>query len=62
MTTTTMTTKGQVTLPKWVLEVLQLAPGARLEFEVNSAHQAVISKAAAKPRGRFQRTRERVRD
>jgi antitoxin PrlF len=52
---TTMTVKGQVTIPKKVREALRLAPGDSVEFDVNREGQVVVRKAAAK--GRMRRDR-----
>ena len=42
---TTMTVKGQVTIPKNVRDSLRLAPGDGVEFAVNSAGEVVVHKA-----------------
>lgn len=42
MTTTTLTSKGQVTIPKRIRDELSLQPGAQVEFSVNSAGEVVI--------------------
>jgi antitoxin PrlF len=58
--TTTMTVKGQVTIPKKVRQALQLAPGDGVEFAVNSDGQVIVQKAGAKPsnkRARFESAR-----
>jgi antitoxin PrlF len=58
--TTTMTTKGQVTIPKKVREALSLAPGDSVSFDVNSEGQVVVHKAGATPsrkRDRFEAAR-----
>jgi antitoxin PrlF len=47
---TTMTVKGQVTIPKKVREALRLAPGDGVDFDVNREGQVVVRKAAAKGR------------
>jgi len=52
---TTMTSKGQVTIPKRVREALRLAPGDRVDFAVNRAGQVVVQKAAEKSSGRRDR-------
>ena len=60
---TTMTSKGQVTIPKRVRDALRLAPGDGVEFDVNRDGEVVVHKAniAAKPRsgGRSARKRDR---
>jgi AbrB family looped-hinge helix DNA binding protein len=45
---TTMTVKGQVTIPKRVREALRLAPGDPVDFEVNGDGQVVVRKAAGR--------------
>lgn len=53
---TTVTTKGQVTIPKRVRDALHLAPGDSVEFAVNPAGEVVLCKAGARraaPRDRF---------
>ena len=47
---TTMTIKGQVTIPKKVRETLRLVPGDAVDFEVSRDGQIVVRKAGAKPR------------
>lgn len=47
---TTMTVKGQVTIPKKIREALRLAPGDSVDFDVNREGQVVVRKAGAKPR------------
>lgn len=46
---TTMTTKGQVTIPKRVREALCLAPGDGVDFDVNRGGEVVILKAGVRP-------------
>jgi antitoxin PrlF len=47
---TTMTSKGQVTIPKRLRDHLRLKPGAEVEFEVIADGRVVIlSKGKAKP-------------
>ncbi len=59
--TTTMTIKGQVTIPKKVREALGLAPGDRVAFDVNGDGKVVVQKARApgrsRPRDRFESAR-----
>lgn len=57
---TTMTVKGQVTIPKRVRDALRLAPGDGVEFAVGSEGQVVVQKAGARStraRSRFQAAR-----
>jgi AbrB family looped-hinge helix DNA binding protein len=42
---TTMTVKGQVTIPKKVRDALRLVPGDGVEFGVNNEGQVVVHKA-----------------
>jgi len=42
---TTITVKGQVTIPKRVREALELTPGTRVEFAVNDDGDVVLRKA-----------------
>ena len=45
---TTLTSKGQVTIPKQIRTALNLEPGCAVEFAVNSAGEVVIHKARAR--------------
>ena len=57
---TTMTSKGQVTIPKRVREALRLAPGDAVDFDVNREGQVVVQKAGARTalkRDRFEAAR-----
>lgn len=45
---TSMTTKGQVTIPKKIRDALRLAPGDGVEFNVNREGQVVVLKAGAR--------------
>lgn len=45
---TTMTVKGQVTIPKKVRDALKLTPGDGVDFEVNRDGEIVIHKAGAR--------------
>jgi AbrB family looped-hinge helix DNA binding protein len=42
---TTITSKGQVTIPKHIRDSLRLAPGSKLEFDVNAAGELVLRKS-----------------
>lgn len=61
--TTTLTSKGQVTIPKRIRDELQLLPGAPVEFSVNAAGEVVLhrprpAKGARSPtRDRFDAVR-----
>ena len=46
---TTMTVKGQVTVPKKVRDALRLSPGDGVEFDVNNEGQVVVHKAGMRP-------------
>jgi AbrB family looped-hinge helix DNA binding protein len=46
--TTTLTVKGQVTIPKQIRDALGLAPGSAVDFAVNRDGQVVLHKAANK--------------
>ena len=39
---TTLTSKGQVTIPKRIRDALHLQPGAALEFSVNAGGEVVL--------------------
>ncbi len=41
---TTITSKGQVTIPKQIRDALDLAPGSQVEFAVNRDGEVVIHK------------------
>ena len=57
---TTITVKGQVTIPKHIRDALKLAPGSRVEFAVQD-DKVVLYKAGARSNGarkdRFERAR-----
>ena len=42
---TTLTSKGQVTIPKRIRDAMQLVPGAPVEFSVNAAGEVVLHPA-----------------
>ena len=46
---TTVTTKGQVTIPKKIRDALKLLPGSTVEFAVNRAGEVVLHKPGARP-------------
>ena len=46
---TTLTSKGQVTIPKQIREALNLAPGCAVDFAVNRQGEVVIHKVGARP-------------
>lgn len=52
---TTLTVKGQVTIPKKVRDALALSAGSQVEFVVNRAGEVVLRKAGRRPA----RTRDR---
>ncbi len=58
---TTLTSKGQVTIPKHIRDALHLQPGGVVQFAVNPSGEVVVQPAAAatKKRGadRFESVR-----
>jgi len=46
---TTLTSKGQVTIPKQIRDALNLAPGSSVEFAVNREGEVVIHRVGARP-------------
>ena len=42
---TTITGKGQVTIPKHIRDSLRLAPGSKLVFDVNAEGELVLRKS-----------------
>jgi antitoxin PrlF len=46
----TLTSKGQVTIPKQIRDALGLAPGCSVDFAVNAEGDVVIHKVGARPR------------
>ena len=42
---TTLTSKGQVTIPKRIRDAMHLVPGAPVEFSVNEAGEVVLHPA-----------------
>jgi len=45
--TTTLTIKGQVTIPKQIRDALDLQPGCKLNFAVNNDGDVLLQKAVA---------------
>jgi len=56
---TTLTVKGQVTIPKPIRDALGLKAGAKLDFAVNDNGQIVLQQApvSKRSRDRFERAR-----
>jgi AbrB family looped-hinge helix DNA binding protein len=58
---TTVTTKGQVTIPKAVRDLLGITPGSSVTFDVAEDGRVILRKegirTAARPRSRFARLR-----
>jgi len=46
--TSTLTSKGQVTIPKQIRDALNMAPGCSVQFTVNQEGDVVIHKVDAK--------------
>lgn len=55
--TTTITVKGQVTIPKRVRDALHLSPGDGVEFTVNADGEVVVNKAGTRPASKRDRFR-----
>jgi antitoxin PrlF len=55
--TTTMTVKGQVTIPKKVRVALRLSPGDGVDFTVNGEGEVVVCKAGARQTSKRDRFR-----
>lgn len=52
---TTLTSKGQVTIPKRIRDALQLLPGTSVEFSVNAEGEVVLHAARLPKAGRATR-------
>jgi AbrB family looped-hinge helix DNA binding protein len=46
---TTLTSKGQVTIPKKIRDALGLQPGSAVEFDIDERGQIVLRKAEERP-------------
>jgi AbrB family looped-hinge helix DNA binding protein len=46
--TTTLTSKGQVTIPKQIRDALDMSPGCSVQFAVNREGDVVIHKVGAR--------------
>ncbi|EWY41563.1 AbrB family transcriptional regulator [Skermanella stibiiresistens SB22] len=59
---TTVTTKGQVTIPKPIRDRLGIGPGSAVEFEIARDGRVVLARAdgTAPPKSRFERLRGRA--
>ncbi|KAA0594056.1 AbrB family looped-hinge helix DNA binding protein [Azospirillum lipoferum] len=59
---TTLTTKGQVTIPKPIRDRLGLGPGSAVEFEIAEDGRVVLRRAdrTVPTRSRFERLRGRA--
>lgn len=56
--TTTVTAKGQVTIPKAVRDLLGIAPGSKVDFQRTADGSIVLIRADKKhPASRFQKLR-----
>ncbi len=58
---TTLTAKGQVTIPKKIRDVLGLAPGSAVEFDLDEQGRIIIRNASEKPRRPVRRRNSRDR-
>ena len=57
---TTLTSKGQVTIPKQIRDALSMLPGCSVDFAVNTEGDVVIHKVGTRPnrkRDRFDAAR-----
>ncbi len=52
---TSITVKGQVTIPKQIRDALGLTPGSTVDFTVNHDGEVVIHKAKGLPRRKLDR-------
>lgn len=52
---TTLTSKGQVTIPKRIRDALRLEPGSQVDFAVNRDGELVILKAGSRAKRKADR-------
>lgn len=57
----TVTTKGQVTIPKPVRDLLGIEPGTKVDFQRNDRGEIVLSRAGDAPPSRFAKLRGSLR-
>lgn len=62
---TTLTSKGQVTIPKRIRDALHLQPGTAVEFSVNAGGEVVLhpprpARKGGRPKDRFEAVRGRA--
>ena len=50
---TTMTSKGQVTIPKKVRDLLGLKPGSQVEFDITPGGDAIVRASKRRPKSPF---------
>jgi antitoxin PrlF len=55
--TATVTTKGQITIPKAVRDALGVKPGSKVEFKRLDDGNIAMVKQGPKPKSRFERLR-----
>lgn len=53
----TVTTKGQVTIPKPVRDLLGIEPGTKVDFQRNDRGEIILVRAGDKPPSRFAKLR-----
>ena len=54
---TTLTVKGQVTIPKQIRDAMGLLPGSAIDFAVNATGEVVLQKARASRTSRKAQTK-----
>lgn len=57
---TTVTSKGQITIPKRVRDLLGIVPGSKIDFERASDGRIVLTKLGKKVPSRFAKLRGRA--
>jgi AbrB family looped-hinge helix DNA binding protein len=62
MTVTTITSKGQVTIPKRVRDALGLKPGSKVQIDIAQSGEATIRRAGKPARSQFAAVRGRLKD